>query len=162
MVNQNTVVRRHLTTHSSLVSLFLPRTAWYEWVPEPAYSLSGITISAGDVISLSVMVLSATSGEVRIENVSNGDTVTQLLTSNTPLCGPSQTAEWIVEDYTVNGDRVPFANFGTVAFTDTVAAGSEAPGFYSASQGILIDIEQNGQVLTSTTASGFDVTVTYL
>jgi hypothetical protein len=160
MVNQNTVVRRHLTTHSSLVSLFLSRTAWYEWFPEPAYTFSGITISAGDVISLTVMVLSATSGEVRIENVSNGDTVTQLLTSGTPLCG--QAAQWIVEDYVLNGDWVPFANFGTVAFTDTVAAGSEAPGFYSASQGILIDIEQNGQVLTSTTASGFDVTVTYL
>jgi hypothetical protein len=160
MVNPNAVVRRHLITHSSLVSLFLPRTAVYEWVPEPAYFVSGINISAGDVISLTVIVFSATSGEVRIENLTNGDTANRLLTSDTPLCG--QNAEWIVEDYEVTTGLVPFANFGTVTFTDAIAAGSGAPGFYSASQGTLCDIEQNGQVLTSTSASGFEITITHL
>jgi hypothetical protein len=147
-------------THSSLVLHFLPLTAWYEWFPDPPSFFAGITISAGDVISLSVNALSATSGEVRIENVTNGDTVTQLLTSNTPLCG--QNAEWIVEDCGAGTGLVPFANFGTVTFTDAIAAGSEAPGFYSASQGTLNDIEQNGQVLTSTSASGSSVTIMYI
>jgi hypothetical protein len=147
-----------LATHSSLVSLFLTRTAWYEWYSDVAYYFSGITISAGDVISLAVIASSATSGEAIIDNLTNGDTVKQFLTSNTPLCG--QNTEWIVEDYEVNGDFVPFANFGTVTFTDAVAESSG--NFYYPSQGSLNDIEQNNQVLTSSSASGSSVTIMYL
>jgi hypothetical protein len=158
MVNPNTAVRRHLSAHSSLVSPFLPRTAWYEWHPDPAYDFSGITISAGNLIGLAVIVSSATSGEVIIEKLTTGDTVTQLLTSNTPLCG--QNAEWIVEDYTVGTGLVPFAKFGTVTFTDAVAESSG--DFYYLSQGSLLDIEQNNQVLSSSSASGSSVAITYV
>ena len=162
MVNPNTVVRRHLSTHSSLVSLFLPRTAWYEWYPGLALIFSDISISAGDAISLSVIASSTTSGRARIANVTNGKTVEQILTSNTPLCG--QSAEWIVEDYDYlhSTNLVPFADFGTVTFTGAVAAGTGGSGYYAASQGSTTDIEQNGQVLTSTSVSSeFSVTIKY-
>jgi hypothetical protein len=152
----NTAVRRHLT-HSSLFLPFLPRTAWYEWEPDSPYQLSDITISAGDVIRLTAIAFSATSGEAVIENLTNGESVEQLLTSDTPLCG--QTAEWIVEDFELGSD-IQFANFGTVTFTDTVAGGPG--GSYDASQGDLYDIEQNNVVLTSTTASGSSVTIQYV
>jgi hypothetical protein len=158
MVNPNTVVRRHLNTHSSLVSPFLSRTAWYEWYPDYAHIFTGITISAGDLISLTVIASSTTSGEAWIVNLTNGDSVKQLLTSNAPLCG--QNAEWIVEDYTVSTGLAPFANFGTVAFTDAMAGSSE--DFYYPYQGKFCAIEQNKKVLTSTSASGSSITIKYM
>ena len=118
-VSPNMIVRRHLTTHSPLVSPFLSRTAWYEWYPAPTYDFSGITISAGDVIKLTVTASPTTSGNATIENVTNGRTVSKGLTSNAHLCG--QNAEWIVEDYMQGNSMIPFANVNTVAFTDAEA-----------------------------------------
>lgn len=127
-------------------------------MPDRAYFFSGITISTGDDISLSVIAYSPNSGVARIENLTNGDTVEQFLTSTYPLCG--QDAEWIVEDYMANDNLVLFANFSTVTFTDTVAAGSA--GYYSASQGDLLVLVQNDQFLTSASASGSSVTIEYV
>jgi hypothetical protein len=117
-----------------------------------------MTISAGDVISLAVTASSPTSGEVIIENLTNGDMVKQLQTSDTPLCG--QNAQWIVEDYMFAKGPAPFANFGTVTFTNAVAESSG--DFYYPSQGSLLDIEQNNQVLTSSSASGSSLAVMYV
>jgi hypothetical protein len=157
MVNLNTVVRRYLTMHSLLVSRFLSRTAWYRWYPEPtSYVSSGITISAGDVIRLIVVAFSTTSGEVIIENLTNGNAVSESLTSSTPLCLDG--VEWIVEAYSTSS----IADFGTVAFIDAAAgslAGSYTP---SGSNVTLLDIEQNNQVLTSTSVNGSSVTIKYV
>ncbi|KAF8557512.1 hypothetical protein OG21DRAFT_1601614 [Imleria badia] len=96
--------------------------AWYEWYTAPSYDFSGITISAGDVIKLTVTASSETSGTAEIENLFNGQTASKSLTSSTPLC--RQNAEWVVEDYAVNNSAVPFADFGTVTFTNAEATGT--------------------------------------
>ncbi|KAH0826049.1 peptidase G1, partial [Lanmaoa asiatica] len=57
--------------------------AWYEWYPANANSFSGISISAGDIISLTVIAWTATSGNVTIGNISNDQVVTEILTSPT-------------------------------------------------------------------------------
>ena len=142
------------TTYSPLVSPFLSRTAWYEWYPAPAGYFLGITISAGDVITLTVTTSSATSGNVTIENVTGGEVVSKGLTSNAPLCG--QNAEWIVEDYIQGTSLVLFADFGSVTFTNAQA------GTYTPSGATLIDIEQNNTVLTSTSTSGSSVTIKHV
>lgn len=69
-------------------------------------------------------------------------------------------AEWIVEDFSSGGSLVPFADFGTVTFTGASASGSS--GTVTPSGATLIDIKQNGKVLTSSSVSGSSVTVEYV
>lgn len=134
------------------------QTAWYEWFPAPAYDFTGITISAGDDIKLSVTAITPTSGIAVIDNLTNGQTASQNLTSSVPLCG--QNAEWIVEDYWEGNGLVPFADFGTVTFTNAVAtAGAQT---YTQSGATIFDIEQNNQILTSTSISGSSISITYV
>ncbi|KAG6375465.1 peptidase A4 family-domain-containing protein [Boletus reticuloceps] len=132
--------------------------AWYEWYPDYAYDFTGISISAGDVIKTTVTATSTTSGSAVIENLTNGQTVTQDITSTYALC--EQNAEWIVEDFEEGGRLVPLADFGTVTFTSASASG---PGVtYTPSGATEIDIEQNGQILTNVTISGSSVTIQYV
>ena len=157
----------------SLIQLLL--LAWYEWFPAGAYDFSGISFSAGDTVTLTVTATSTTSGTAVIENVSTGATVTQDLTSSSALC--QQNAEWIVEDYEENGGLVPFANFGTVSpdilnelsahenISGTVqftgASASTTTGAIGPGSATLIDIEQNNNILTSSSVDDSSVTVTY-
>lgn len=123
--------------------------AWYEWYPDYAYDFSGIDIGTGDDIKITVTSTSNRAGSVVIENLSNGQLVTQSLTapSSTATLG-GQNAEWIVEDFESNGSQVPFADFGKVAFTH--AAARTANGGSVGTSGVdILDISQNGKVLTS-------------
>ncbi|KAG9316240.1 peptidase A4 family-domain-containing protein [Chiua virens] len=133
--------------------------AWYEWYPDYAYDFSGIDISAGDVIKTTVTAYSTTSGVATIENLTNGQTVTQDITSDYALC--EENAEWIVEDFEEGNSLVPFADFGTVTFTDATATGPSGET-YTPSGATLMDIEQDGEVLTSVSTSGETLTVKYV
>jgi len=133
--------------------------AWYEYFPAFATDFTGIPISAGNTIKLTATVSTTTSGTVTIENVSTGVTVSKALTSSAKLC--QENAEWIVEDFEEGSSLVPFANFGTVTFTDaeatTVSGSTVGP-----SGAVIIDLEQNSQVLTSVSTSSSSVTVSYV
>ncbi|KAJ7039098.1 aspergillopepsin [Mycena alexandri] len=115
--------------------------AWFEYFPAFATDFTGITIAAGNTIKLTATVASATSGSVTIENVSTGVTVSKALTSSARLC--QENAEWIVEDFEEGNSLVPFADFGTVTFTNAVAT-------------------LNSKVLTSVSTSSSSVTVQYV
>jgi len=132
--------------------------AWYEWYPDYAYDFSGIPISAGNTIKLTVTATSTKAGTAVIQNVSTGKTVTKSLTSSSALC--EQDAEWIVEDFEEGSSLVPFANFGKVVFTSasaTTSSGSVGPGSAN-----VIDIEQGSTVLTSVSLASSSVTVSYV
>ncbi|KAF7793421.1 hypothetical protein EIP86_004533 [Pleurotus ostreatoroseus] len=132
--------------------------AWYEYYPDFATDFSGITVHAGDEIKLTVTASSTTSGTAVIENVTRGQTVSKSLSSSAKLC--QENAEWIVEDFEEGDSLVPFANFGTVEFTG--ASATTSSGTVTPAGATLIDIEQNGQVLTSASTSGSSVTVSYV
>ncbi|RDL41398.1 Uncharacterized protein BP5553_01377 [Venustampulla echinocandica] len=131
--------------------------AWYEWYPAQAFDFSGISISAGDSITVSVTSTSSKAGKAVITNNSKGKTVSKSLTSSAALGG--QNAEWIVEDFESNGSLVNFANFGTVTFTNAVA--TTGSGSVGASGADILDIKQSNTVLTSAAESGSSVTVSY-
>jgi Peptidase A4 family len=135
--------------------------AWYEWFPDYAYDFSGISMNVGDTIAVSVSSSSASAGVATIENLSNGQTVTQNLNApdgNSNLGG--QNAEWIVEDFEEGSSEVPFANFGTVSFTSCQYTSSGGSGGVSGAD--VLDIRQNGQVLTSVSIpSDSEVDVSY-
>lgn len=133
--------------------------AWYEWYPDSAYDFSGISFSAGDTVKVTVEASSMSSGTATIENTSSGKTVNHQFSgqSQGSLCETN--AEWIVEDFESGGSMVPFANFGTVTFTNAQATSdgsSVGPG-----QATVLDIRQNNQVLTSSSVSDSSVVVKY-
>ncbi|KAH8658458.1 acid proteinase [Xylariales sp. PMI_506] len=135
--------------------------AWYEWYPADSVDFTGIAIAVGDSIKMTVTATSTTGGTAVIENLTTGVTVSKTFSGETDaLCRTN--AEWIVEDFEECGstcELVPFADFGTVEFTDAVATINGAT--VEASTGTIIDIEQT-TVLTSCSASGETVTCTYL
>lgn len=136
-------------------------SAWYEWYPDYAHDFSGINISAGDVIRVTVDATSLRSGTATVENVSTGRSVTHTFTGGGlggSLC--EYNAEWIVEDFQMNGSLVPFANFGTVTFTGAKATTGGV--IVGPSNATLIDISQNSHVLTSSSVNGNTVTVQYV
>ena len=133
--------------------------AWYEWYPDYAYDFSGISMAAGDTMSIAVVSSSKTSGTATIKNISKGTTVTKQITSSSSLCGTN--AEWIVEDFESGGGMVPFANFNTVTFTNAVAKLSNGQTA-APSSGTKIEIVQNGKTLTSVSDTSNSVTVKYV
>ncbi|KAB8077620.1 peptidase A4 family-domain-containing protein [Aspergillus leporis] len=134
--------------------------AWYEWYPDYAYDFSGISFSAGDEVKVTVDASSKTGGTATVENITKGKSVTHTFSgqSGNALCETN--AEWILEDFSSGSSLVPFADFGTVTFTDISAtSGGSSVG---ASGATLIDIRQNNKILTSSSASSSKVTVEYI
>ena len=131
--------------------------AWYEWYPDFAYDFTDISFSAGDTVTVSVTATSLTGGTATITNESTGQTVSHTFSGQPALC--QENAEWIVEDFSEGGGLVPLANWGTVTFTG-VSAGTSS-GTTTPAGATIIDMEQNGRVLTSVSASSSSVTVSY-
>ena len=135
--------------------------AWYEWYPNYAIDFSGITLAAGNVVSVSIKSSSSSAGTVVLENLSTGKTVSKSLTapsSSSHLGG--QNAEWIVEDFDSGGSQVQFANFGSVQFTNAAASTAQQSVAVSGAQ--VIDIKSGNTVLTDVSISGTSVSVKYV
>ena len=133
--------------------------AWYEWYPDYAYDFSGIDFSAGDSVTVTVSADSLTSGTAIIENTTTGKKVSHTFTNqNASLCETN--AEWIVEDFEEGNSMVPLANWGSVTFSG--ASAKTANGTVGPSGAVVIDMEQNGKVLTKTTVTSTSVTVEYI
>lgn len=109
---------------------------------------------------MSVVATSTTTGSATVDNLTTKQSVTHTfgLGAQAPLC--EQNAEWIVEDFLQNGSQVPFANFGNVTFTNAQATDNGAT--VGPSGATIIDIQQNGKVLTSSSDTSNSVTVTYI
>ncbi|TQV93603.1 hypothetical protein V2A60_004214 [Cordyceps javanica] len=133
--------------------------AWYEWIPDYSHSFSGIDISVGDSIKMYVDASSKNGGVAVLENLSTGQKVQHKFSSPpSTLCETD--AEWIVEDFQQGSSQVPFANFGSVTFTDASASGTQ--GSITPRGGTVIDLRtQSGQVLTDCGTRGDDVYCNY-
>lgn len=127
--------------------------AWYEWYPDYAYDFSGITLAAGNSITVTVTASSKTGGTAKITNNTTGKTVTHTFSNEASLGSLCEyNAEWIVEDFDSGGSQVSFANFGTVTFTGASAVkGGTTVGVTGAT---IIDIKQGSTVLTDCSLSG--------
>ncbi|KAI0376003.1 peptidase A4 family-domain-containing protein [Hypomontagnella monticulosa] len=127
--------------------------AWYEWFPDYAYDFSGISIKAGDTITMTVTASSKSAGTAVIENETTGQKVSHSFSGESDaLCQTN--AEWIVEDYSSGGSLVSFADFGTVQFT-----GASVNGGTGVSGATIIDIQQSSKVLTDCSTSGSSTVV---
>ncbi|CAI7604409.1 unnamed protein product [Penicillium discolor] len=134
-------------------------SAWYEWYPDYAHDFSNIQISAGNVIKMTVNATSRSSGSATVENLSTGASVMHIFRNGLggDLC--EFNAEWIVEDFSVNNALAPFANFGTVVFSNAVAL--RGGNTYGPSAATIMDIYQD-RILTSSSVTGNTVTISYI
>ncbi|ETS86114.1 hypothetical protein PFICI_04139 [Pestalotiopsis fici W106-1] len=135
--------------------------AWYEWIPDYSHSFSSFDISVGDKIYMEVDASSKKAGVATLENLTTGKKVTHSFSSSsTPSSLCETNAEWIVEDFESGGSLVPFADFGSVTFTDASATGSS--GTVTPRGGTIIDIQDSSNnILTDCTTSGSDLTCKY-
>lgn len=130
----------------------------YEYLPASLIAYSGISVSAGSVVTVTATKTGTNSGTTTL--TSGGVTVSHTFSGqSSPLPGTS--AEWIVEDFESGGSEVPFANFGTVTFTGSSAVVNGATVTPGGDAATIIYLEENSKVLTATTVSGGTVTVVY-
>ncbi|GAP89391.2 putative acid proteinase protein [Rosellinia necatrix] len=130
---------------------------WYEWYPDYSYRFSNFKIAGGDTITMTVIATSKNSGSVTLDNRTTGQSVTHTFTNQVGnLCHTN--AEWIVEDFSQGNSLVPFANFGTVAFTN-----ASANGVIGLEKAVIYDIKQGNKVYTSCSSpSPSSVTCSYV
>ncbi|KAI0969650.1 peptidase A4 family-domain-containing protein [Xylaria arbuscula] len=130
---------------------------WYEFYPDFSYRFSNFAILGGDIISMTATVTSKNGGSVTLENKTTGQKVSHTFTSQAgSLCQTN--AEWIVEDFSQGNSLVPFADFGTVVFSDVSVNGGT--GLEKAT---IYDIKQGDKVYTSCSTSGSSsVTCSYI
>lgn len=133
--------------------------AWYEWYPDYAYDFSGIDISAGDEITITVEATSTSAGSATVENVSTGKKVTHTFSGSEQGDLGELNAEWIVEDFEQGGSLVPLANFGTVTFSGAKATSSGSSVGPSGAN--ILDIKQSGTVYTESSVTDDTVVVAY-
>ncbi|KAI1268833.1 peptidase A4 family-domain-containing protein [Xylariaceae sp. FL1019] len=125
--------------------------AWYEWYPDYAYDFSGITFTAGDQVTVTVVASSKSAGTATIKNLNTGKSVSHSFSSETnKLC--EYDAEWIVEDYESGGSLVSLANFGTVTFTGASATKSGTTVGVTGAD--ILDIKQSNTIYTDCSTSG--------
>jgi len=135
--------------------------AWFEYIPQASIAYSGISVTSGDEIKVTVTKTNDNSGVTTLENVGTGQTVSHTFTDQTDgtLCG--ENAEWIVEDFTEGDSLVPFADFGTVTFTGAEATVNGAT-VTAAEADTIVLVSSSDQELTSTTVSGTTVTIKFV
>ena len=134
--------------------------AWYEWFPDYSYTFDGFAVNAGDTIDMNVVATSGTAGTATLTNQNTGQTVSHSFNGNVQGSLCQTNAEWIVEDFSQGNSLVPFADFQTVTFTGANAVSNGAT--VDATGSTIVDIKQNNQVLTSCSASGDQVTCSYV
>ncbi|KAL7939416.1 peptidase G1 [Trichoderma chlorosporum] len=135
---------------------------WYEYLPAPITFINDVTISGGSVVTVTATKTGNNSGITTL--TVDGTTVSHTF-SGESYSLPGSSAEWIVEDYTLNiGEQalVPFADFGNVAFTDASAVVNGATITPAEGSWFIIDMVQNGTTLTSTTLQGNSISVSYV
>jgi hypothetical protein len=112
---QNMMVNLHVVLdceHAS-ADMFYDE-AWYQWADDTVYP-GTLSFETGDSVRVVVIAESRTAGSVTITNLTSGRSITQALVYPAyPLYQGS--AEWLVSSL----ESVPFANFGSVTFTDTL------------------------------------------
>jgi hypothetical protein len=137
---------------------------WQEW-PElqSGKIFRNLSISPGDSIKASVYQMTESNWVTELDDLTTGLTgymetgdawavcpnsggpcSVQGTTVNRAYSG-GHTAEWIVEDYDLGYNLDPFANYGTVNFSNLRIAG---PSPWSLSVGEGLEIVQNGVVLS--------------
>ena len=122
-------------------------TAWCEWLPEPPHNFEKFIMKAGDLITMTVTAKSTSSGTATLKNHNTSQIVSHTFKhESTGIC--ELNAEWIIEDFMVDGYKVPLVDFTEVTFKN--ASVTTTSGATLGVEGAtILDIVQNNLILTS-------------
>ncbi|EJD41585.1 Aspergilloglutamic peptidase, partial [Auricularia subglabra TFB-10046 SS5] len=137
--------------------------AWSEWWIDPSIYYDDFAIGEGDKIKVTVTAFTTESGVAVIENLSTGEQVNQTLVTPWTIC--EQDADWVVEDFGMSDGRAkgaPFADFGTLTFTDVSVSLASGGTMGPSDVTNLIDLKINETVYTSTSVKADSISITYL
>jgi hypothetical protein len=134
-------------------------SAWWELVPAPSVTISGMTVAPGDHMHASIAetVPGSNVWTITLQDVTRGESFSQTV----PYSSTHATAEWIEETPLVIGTNAGFAalpNLSNPAWTSAAVNGASA-GLKASEEMDLID--SNGNVIgapsaPNATANGFD------
>lgn len=97
--------------------------AWYEWYPDYAYDFDSITVSAGDLVSISIVTSSSTSASIVIEDLTTGVKSSETLSYSSSYALAGLSVEWLVQLY--DDDESTLSDtFPPVTFTNATASTS--------------------------------------
>jgi hypothetical protein len=141
---------------------------WYEALPGIAVTIQNITISPGDQLSASIILVNAStrSWQIGIADDTSGACFTQNCDEQNLTYNSSRlTADWIVERPTVNNKQAALADFGTVTFTNLsaqIGGKTGSPNTFSEDH-IVMQNSQNNQIAAASNLKdqGTSFTVTY-
>lgn len=123
---------------------------------------SGVNLTAGDSVKMTVNATGFTSGTATIENLTTGTSATHVFTNVTDGALCQHDAEWVVEDFYGCGTQgcgmQPLVNFGTLTFTDAYAIRNGLK--VSPENATILAIQQNNKTLTDCSASATEVACT--
>lgn len=128
-------------------------SAWYEWFPDYMRTFSSLKVGPGDEIRASVRAESSTRGTAMLENLSTGRSARHTWRDASNLGKLCQAnAEWIVEDFSVGGELIPLADFGTVRIDNSsYVANGQKRGLNNAK---VVDISQQNKIRASCRKEG--------
>ncbi|KAM0455136.1 hypothetical protein ACHAPV_008027 [Trichoderma viride] len=135
---------------------------WYEYLPGPITFINEVTVSGGSVVTVTATKTGDNSGITTL--TVDGTTVSHTFSGEGSSL-PGSSAEWIVEDYSLEVEEqilVPFADFGNVTFTDASAVVNGATITPAEGSWLIIDMVQNETSLTSTTLFGNKLNINYV
>ncbi|GAD95948.1 aspergillopepsin-2 precursor, putative [Paecilomyces variotii No. 5] len=138
--------------------------AWYEWWPaQYMITFDNFDVEAGDELKVTVTATSTSTGNTIVENLTRGTIIGHTWDTESPvLC--EATAEWIVEDFTdtSNGSEylAPFANYGSVTFTDNSAIANGQ--IFGVSNAQIVNMVQNGSTISEASIFNNQLVTTYV
>lgn len=89
---------------------------WWEWFPENEVQITNFPVLAGHSLGCTLTVLSRTSGNVLLRNLSTGAATTFVITAPTGTTLAGNSAEWVAERPGINGAISKLVNYGEVDF----------------------------------------------
>ena len=151
------------TEHDSIGGLE-SYSAWYELLPDASINITTVQVRPGDKINASIVLVDAVADSwvINIMDVTTGQQYSQDFVYNSSRLS----AEWIVERPTVNNGLAALADFGSITFTNAMAAKNDtamAINKFSFAQIAMYDRRNNQLVSISSLGSdGESFTVSYL
>ncbi|KAH6664250.1 peptidase G1 [Halenospora varia] len=140
---------------------------WFEWFPEAGRDipLSSFPLQASDIIALNITARSPISGTAVFENYTNGRqfVIDMTVPNEDKYRLRGRSAEWIVEDFTHNGEMVSLVDWKIVRFWDCKADTNRKKGMqWDGAMRHIIVSEQNKQRMNVTILSKDEVQIEYM
>jgi hypothetical protein len=136
--------------------------AWSEWFPLPMVRIMNFPVSAGDVLTCHLSVVSTASGLVVLRNETQGKSTSFQINASSGTTLVGNCAEWIVERPELVGRHLAtLTNYGVVHFSSAYGCTS-ANAVIEAGTGNNIKMtDDSGVTISTANSNGSDVTCTF-